>query len=94
METKVFHFSHLFVSSLFIVVHSFFVVLRSLALFVVMCSLFWVDMHCSWYEISVFGELAVLNRDENDELVDRKILSNVVVDVVVVLIVESLSFAA
>ena len=91
MEKKRFHLLHLFVGSLFVVAHSFFLVLRSLALFVVMCSLFWVDIHCSRYEISVFGVLAVLNRDENDELVDRKIPSNVVV---IVVAVESLSFAA
>ena len=48
-------------------------VMRLLTLFVVVYSLFLVDVHCSWYEISVFVVLVVLNRDENDDLVDRQI---------------------
>ena len=73
MKTKMFHLLHLFVSSLFVAVHSLYVVVRSLALFVMVYSLYLVDVHCLWYEISVFTALVVLNRDENDELVDSQI---------------------
>ena len=47
-----------------------------------------VDVHFSWYEISASAVLAVLNRDENDELVYRQIQWNIVVSVVVVVVVE------
>ena len=73
MKTKMFHLLHLFVSSLFVAVHSLYVVVRSLVLFVMVYSLYLVDVHCLWYEISVFTALVVLNRDENDELVDSQI---------------------
>ena len=73
MKTKMFHLLHLFVSSLFVAVHLLYVVVRSLALFVMVYSLYLVDVHCLWYEISVFTALVVLNRDENDELVDSQI---------------------
>ena len=91
MKTKMFHLLHLFVSSLFVAVHSLYVVVRSLTLFVVVYSLYLLDVRCSWYEISLFAVPVVLNRDEN-ELVDRQILPNVVVAVVVV--VESLPLTA
>ena len=68
-----FHSLHLFVGSLFIAVHSLYVLVRLLTLFVLMYSLFLVDAHCSRYEISVVIVLVVLNRDENDDLVDTQI---------------------
>ena len=64
-------------------------VVHSLTLFVVVYSLYMLNVYCSWYEILTFAVLFVQNGGEIYELVDRQIPLNVVI-----VFVESLPFAA
>ena len=64
-------------------------VVHSLTLFVVVYSLYMLNVYCSWYEILTFAVLFVQNGGEIYGLVDRQIPLNVVI-----VFVESLPFAA
>ena len=60
-----------------------------MTLFVVVYSLYMLNVYCSWYEILTFAVLFAQNGGEIYGLVDRQIPLNVVI-----VFVESLPFAA
>ena len=73
MKIKIFHLLHLFVGSLFVRVHSLYGMMSTLTLFVVVQSLYLIDVYFSWNKLPVFTVFVALNRDKNDELADRQI---------------------
>ena len=89
MKIKIFHLLHLFVGSLFVRVHSLYGMMSTLTLFVVVQSLYLIDVYFSWNKLPVFTVFVVLNRDKNDELVDRQIPQNVVAFAVVTWLVKN-----